>query len=294
MIISVSRRTDIPAYYSEWLFQRIKEGFVYTRNPMNPGQVRRIELSPQTVDCMVFWTKNPAPMLERLDELQEYAYYFQFTLTGYGRDVETHLPHKKEVLLPVFRRLSEAVGPQRVIWRYDPILFTDRYTEAYHLKAFSQIAEGLRGYTDTCVISFLDMYSKISKNMAALGVYDRSEAELRAFAGKLARIGEENRLRLVTCAEGMDLSEFGIGHSSCIDRERIEQIIGRPIKGTKDRNQRRECGCVASVDIGTYNTCRNGCKYCYANFSPDSVRKNSLLYDVSSPLLCGRLPDLEI
>lgn len=124
MILSVSRRTDIPNYYSEWFLNRIREGFLYVRNPMNPRQISRIDLSPETTDCIVFWTKNPAPMLDRLEELKDYAYYFQFTLTGYGRDVEPNLPDKRKVLIPVFRALSEKIGKEKVIWRYDPIFLT--------------------------------------------------------------------------------------------------------------------------------------------------------------------------
>ena len=143
MILSASRRTDIPNYYSEWFFNRIKEGFLYVRNPMNAHQISRIQITPEVVDCIVFWTKNSAPMLQRLDEIKAYQYYFQFTLTGYGNDVEVHLPDKKTGMIPIFQKLSDKIGRQRVIWRYDPIFFSDRYTREYHLKAFRQIAEDL-------------------------------------------------------------------------------------------------------------------------------------------------------
>lgn len=291
MILSVSRRTDIPAFYLEWFFHRIKEGFVYIKNPMNPRQISRMELSPEVVDCIVFWTKNPVSMLGRLEELKDYKYYFQFTLTGYGKDVEPGVPNKKEVMIPVFQQLSQKAGSEKVVWRYDPIFFTDKYTEEYHLKAFAQIAVALKGYTDTCVISFLDMYGKISKNMQALGIQDKADEELKTFAGKLAEIAHENGLKIMTCAEEMDLSAYGIGHGSCIDRERIERIIGSSINVARDRNQRKECGCVESIDIGTYNTCRNGCMYCYANYSRESVTKNSQGYDANSPLLCGQVTE---
>ena len=144
MIISASRRTDIPNYYSSWFLNRIREGFVLVRNPVNPHQVSRISLAPEAVDCIVFWTKNPEPMLERLGELKEYPFYFQFTLTPYGRDVEENVPHKKDRMIPVFKRLSQMIGGERVVWRYDPILFSGRYTPQYHLQVFKQIAEALR------------------------------------------------------------------------------------------------------------------------------------------------------
>ena len=136
MILSVSRRTDIPNYYSEWFYNRIKEGFAYARNPMNPRQVSKIAISRDVVDCIVFWTKNPEPMMGRLDELSAYPYYFQFTLTGYGRDMERNVPHKRDKMIPIFQNLSSRIGAERVIWRYDPIIFTKTYTPEYHLKAF--------------------------------------------------------------------------------------------------------------------------------------------------------------
>ena len=148
MILSVSRRTDIPNYYADWFYNRIKEGFLYVRNPMNYHQVSRIELSPDLVDCIVFWTKNPEPMMARLHELDDYAYYFQFTLTGYGRDIEPNVPHKKDRMIPVFQRLSETIGSSRVVWRYDPILFNDVYTEEYHLRAFERIADALADFAE--------------------------------------------------------------------------------------------------------------------------------------------------
>ena len=144
MILSVSRRTDIPNYYSEWFYNRIKEGYLYVRNPMNAHQISKIILSPEVVDCIVFWTKNPEPMFSRLDELEAYQYYFQFTLTGFGNDIECNVPHKKEHMIPVFQKLAKRIGKQKMIWRYDPIIFTDKYTPEYHLKAFRQIAEELK------------------------------------------------------------------------------------------------------------------------------------------------------
>ena len=161
MILSVSRRTDIPNYYSEWFYNRIKEGFLYVRNPMNAHQVSEIKITPDVVDCIVFWTKNPLPMMKRLNETKDYNYYFQFTLTGYGNDVEVNLSNKKTEMIPVFQELSEKIGKQKVIWRYDPIFFSDRYTKEYHLKAIKSIAEALSGYTEKCVISFVDIYPKL-------------------------------------------------------------------------------------------------------------------------------------
>lgn len=279
MILSVSRRTDVPNYYSDWFFNRIKEGHLFVRNPMNAHQVSKIVLSPDVVDCIVFWTKNPSNMLDKLDELKNYKYYFQFTLTSYGKDIEPNLPHKKYELLPIFRALSEKIGKERVIWRYDPIFLSERYTVEYHLN----------GYTEKVIVSFLDFYPKIQKNMVEQGMRQLSEEDMRSLAVELVKISKKNNLLIESCAEKIDLQDIGISHGSCIDKALIERIVGYPLKGSKDNNQRTECGCFESVEVGTYNTCLNGCKYCYANLTDEKIRGNMGLYDVDSPILCGRI-----
>lgn len=291
MILSASRRTDIPNYYSDWFFNRIKEQYVYVRNPMNLHQVSKIDLSPEVVDCIVFWTKNPKPMLDRLDELKDYNYYFQFTLTSYGTDIESHVPHKKEVVIPIFQELSNKIGKEKVVWRYDPIMFTDKYTPEYHLNAFEQIADALNGYTEKCVISFVDTYAKNKKSMIELGAKQLENHSLFDFAKQLSRIANENNMEIGSCAEIIDLEQCGIKHNSCIDQELIESIIGCKINASKDKNQRKECGCIESVEIGAYNTCKNGCKYCYATDSQESVIYQSSKYNSLAPILCGELTE---
>lgn len=293
MILSVSRRTDIPNYYSDWFYERISEGFLYVRNPMNPHQVSRITLSPEVIDCIVFWTKNPRPMMARLSELSAYPYYFQFTLTGYGTDIEPGVPHKRKEMIPVFRELAEEIGADRVIWRYDPIFFNESYTGEYHERAFREIAESLRGHTKKCVISFVDIYAKNRKNMDALGMEECGEEEMREFARRLAQIANANQMEIASCAETIDLSASGIVPNSCIDKSLIEDMLGCRITAGKDAGQRAECGCIESVEVGSYHTCRNGCKYCYANVSEERIRQNVLRYDPSSPLLCGELTDAD-
>ena len=291
MILSVSRRTDIPNYYSEWFYHRIKERYLYVRNPMNIHQISKVDISPEVVDCIVFWTKNPEPMMERLGELAAYQYYFQFTLTGYGKDVEPNVPHKKEKMIPVFKALSDRIGRKKVVWRYDPILFTNTYTPEYHLRAFEQIAMALKGYTEKCVISFADVYAKNKRNMELVGAYDLDAADLFKFAKRIGEIAQKCDMEIVSCAERIDLSPCGIGHNCCIDKALIENIIGSKLKVQKDKNQRQECGCMESVEIGTYNTCKNGCKYCYANYSAESVAKNCRNYNPLSPILCGTISE---
>lgn len=287
MILSVSRRTDIPNYYSDWFFNRIREGFLCVRNPMNARQISRISLAPESVDGIVFWTKNPEPMLDRLDELAAYHYYFQFTLTGYGKDIEPGIPDKKEKMLSVFQRLSGIVGSRRIIWRYDPILFTEKYTPEYHIRAFEQIAAALNGFTSKCVISFVDRYAKNRKAMEMLRAYELEGAEFSGFVRTIAEIARANGMEAASCAEETDLSLYGIGHNSCVDRQLLEELAGREIKAKKDRNQRPACGCAESTDVGAYNTCRNGCVYCYANYSRESVAASCRRCDPLSPLLCG-------
>lgn len=290
MILSVSRRTDIPNYYSEWFMNRIREGYLYVRNPMNTHQISKIDLSPELVDCIVFWTKNPEPMLFRLEELDAYSYYFQFTLTGFGADMEWHVPDQK-IMIPIFQKLSHKIGREKVIWRYDPIILTDKYNPEYHLKIFEHIAGELQGCTSKCVISFVDLYTKIQKNMRDFHAFFLKEKELLIFARELSAIASRYDMKVATCAEAIDLSSCGIEHNCCIDKELIEQIIGCKMTVGKDKNQRKECGCVESIDVGTYNTCKNGCQYCYANYSMESVAWNGKQYDVHSPLLCGRVTE---
>lgn len=294
MILSVSRRTDIPNYYSEWFLNRIKEGYLYVRNPMNIYQISKIDISPEIVDCIVFWTKNPEPMLDKLEQLKDYKYYFQFTLTGYGKDMEPALPHKKDKMIPIFQRLSEMIGKEKIIWRYDPIVITETYSEEYHLKAFQEIASNLNGYSKRVIISFVDLYAKTKKNMKDIQTIDKKQSELIAFSKKLAEIAVSNGMEIETCAELIDLSSCGIKHSSCIDKKLIENIIGCPIKVEKDKNQREECGCVESVEIGAYNTCLNGCKYCYANYSSNTVNDNFKRHDPNSPLISGQLSNHDV
>jgi len=289
MILSASRRTDLPNYYSDWFYDRIKEGFLYVRNPMNAHQISKIDLSPEIVDCIVFWTKNPANMLDWLDKLRAYKYYFQFTLTGYGKDIEPNLPSKRETLIPTFQKLSEKIGSERVIWRYDPILLNQRYVLEYHLKAFEEIAGNLKGYTRKVVISFVDLYAKTQRNTDGLNIKQMSNTETMEFAKALSQIARSNQLVIETCAEQIDLQNIGIKHGSCIDKELIEKIIGYKLKAGKDKNQRKECGCIESAEVGTYNTCKNGCKYCYANFNDVKVKESVKRYDINSPLLCGNL-----
>lgn len=287
MIISASRRTDIPSYYSEWFFNRLKEGYVLVRNPMNPRQISRVNLSPEVVDGIVFWTKNPAPMLKKLDPLEKYIYYFQFTVTAYGSDIETNLPSKNEVIIPAFQQLSGEIGKERVVWRYDPIFINDRYTLEYHCRSFEILASKLAPYTEKCTISFIDFYRKTERSMKRLGIQPVSAWQQDELLERFTKTAAKYNIYLDACAEISDFRRFGIAPARCIDPERLEKIGNYRLHAGKDKNQRHECGCIESIDIGTYDACRNGCLYCYANHSHTIANRNYERHNCTSPLLFG-------
>lgn len=294
MIISASRRTDIPSFYSEWMLNRLKEKYVLVRNPMNIHQVSKIDISSSVVDAIVFWTKNPAPMLAHLDELKDYTYYFQFTLSSYGPDVERNLPSKNKIIIPTFQKLSKEIGKEKIIWRYDPIFFNEQYSIEYHCKYFEVLASKLGGYTEKCTVSFMDMYRNTERNVKALSIVkDTYEMQVELLQ-RFVEIAKEHGLYIDTCAEIGDFHSIGVEHAHCIDRERIERIGGFKLNVDKDANQRAECGCVASVDIGAYNTCKNGCLYCYANYSSNIVAKNFGMHNPQSPLLFGEIDSTDV
>ncbi len=286
MILSVSRRTDIPALYSEWFYRRMEEGYVLVRNPMNHHQVSRIRLSPDVIDCIVFWSKNPRPLLARLPEIENYPFYFQFALNAYGPDLEERMPALFE-RIDTFKSLSKIIGPDRVIWRYDPVIVTDVYSVKFHMERFEFLARELRSFTKRCVISFVDSYRKLRSNFTRLGVRELSDEEMIALARCFSGICGEQGMILETCAERMDLSAFGIAHGHCIDGKLISDLFGKKISVPKDKNQRAECGCGSSVDIGQYNTCPYGFAYCYANFYAALTGKNYQDHNPESPLLIG-------
>lgn len=290
MIISASRRTDIPAFFSDWFYKRIEKGFVLVRNPMNIHQVGRVNLRPEIVDCIVFWTKNVRPFVERLSCIAQYRYYFQYTLTGYGRKLEPNTPPIKESIAS-FKLLSAKIGSNRVIWRYDPIIITDEQTPKFHVNHFTYIAQNLAEHTERCVISFVDYYRKSIRNMASISYSMISENEIYELSCQLADIGKKYGINLVSCAEEIDLEKQGIAHGKCIDDKLIEEICGFALNVDKDKNQRAECGCVASVDIGAYNTCPHGCLYCYANYDLNLVRTNYALHRDDSDLIYGNISE---
>lgn len=291
MIVSVSRRTDIPAFYSDWFFNRVKAGFVDVINPFNAKQANRISLDKDNVECFVFWTKNPKPMLNKLDLLDGFNYYFQFTLNSYGKDLEPNVPIKSKELIDTFINLSKMIGKEKVIWRYDPIILTDKYTIDYHIKYFELLAEKLHNYTEKCVISFLDLYKKTERNLKNIILDELTADKMDYIACEFSRICKKYNLKLATCCEQIELSKYDIIHNKCIDDELIERISGKKLLNKKRDGQREACGCIKCNDIGAYNTCLHNCKYCYASYSSDLIKVNVQHHDKLSSVLVGTLSE---
>lgn len=293
MIISASRRTDIPAFYADWFIQRVRAGFLFNRNPFNPRQVSRISLAVDDVDAIVFWTRNPVRLMPYLSELDElgYRYYFQYTLTGYPRALEAKTPHPLKSL-ETFKRLSDQIGKDKVVWRYDPILLSNLLPFEEHLRLFGKLAGSLNGYCQRVVISFADIYAKTARNLKLTPslVYTDIAQDIslcQTLAQELADIAHANGMAIFSCAESMDLTAFGIAHGKCIDDALLKQLFAIDVGCAKDRGQREACGCVKSVDIGAYNTCLHGCRYCYATTNHMLATENYKKHSVMSPFLLG-------
>jgi len=299
MIISVSRRTDIPAFYAKWFMNRIREGFCTVPNPFNPKQVSRISLEPQDVDVIVFWTRYPRPLLPFLDELDErgYRYCFLYTLMNNPRELDPKSPsHKKS--LNTFRELSHRIGRDKVIWRYDPIVFTRISDWNFHSETHQRIAEELKGRTSRCIISIVDIYRKVTRRLKLL-----EEQGIRILEPPGEKFGElmksmsdsaaMNGMNIQSCAEAPDPALHGIPPGKCIDDVLIHRVFGLDVSHRKDPSQRSDCGCVASRDIGMYDTCLFGCIYCYATTRLDRARERHRNHDPASPSLAGRYQEFK-
>ncbi len=285
MVISTGMRTDIPAFYSKWLINRIKAEFVYVRNPYNPQQVTKYLLDPSVVDCITFCTKNPTPILPYLDQLSAFNQFWFVTITPYGKDLEPNVPDKSKVI-ESFKQISKSVGTNGIGWRYDPVFYGNGFDLYLHVQEFEKIAAALKGYTNSCVISFLDTYDKVKRN--APGIYPPSIDEQKEFGRYAANIAEKNDIKIRTCCEGTHLKQYGIDVSGCQTKEVLEKAIGIRLNVPERRNQRRGiCDCLLGNDIGAYNSCAHLCKYCYANAERDKVLANVKKHDENSPFLIG-------
>ena len=269
-IVSVSRRTDVPAFHARWFFRRLEEGFAEYRNPFG-GKILRVSLRPEDVRAFVFWTRNPAPLMRGLDRIER-PFYFLYTLNGYPRALERSTPPLTRSV-DTFRRLAGRIGPERVRWRYDPILLSRETDAAFHLRNFEKIARSLQGATEECLFSFVDIYGKVKRNMAAVPegfrLLEVARRERRALSRELAGIAGRYGIRLLACCED-DLVAGAVGKARCVDSGLIGRIAPSGAR-LPHRPTREECGCAASRDIGAYDTCPHGCVYCYANASPEAA-----------------------
>lgn len=285
MILNTGNRTDIPAFFSRWFYNRIREGFALVRNPYYPEQVIRYRLTPEVVDCLAFCTKNPEPMLTELEQIRAFKQFWFVTITPYEKDIEPGVPPKEQVIAS-FKQLSDAVGIQSVGWRYDPIFISKKYSLNFHLDRFESMASQLSGYTDHCVISFIDLYQKTLKNFP--GVQAVTSEERLLLGEGFAKIGRQYQMTIRTCCEGTDLKIFGVDCSGCMTKPVLERAINETLKVPKNRHTSREgCDCLLGNDIGVYHTCGHGCLYCYANQDMEQVRQNLANHDVNSPFLIG-------
>lgn len=286
MILSVSQRCDIPAYFSKWFYQRIKEGYADVRTPFNPKLVHRVNLSRENVDLIVFMSKNPLPMMDRLDELIGYNCCFQITITPYHSDIEN--VHDKGKIIEAVRLLSQRYGRHAVIVRYDPILLNQRYTIDYHMSAFAKLCKQLTGFIDTIIFSYIDEYKNTRRHEAELQLIHISDALMIEIAKGLAAIAHKYDIHLQTCGEKIDVECLGIQKGSCISHSLLKAFdiyTAYPLAKTRGEG----CDCLAYTDLGAYNCCVNGCKYCYANYDESMIKSNMSQHDPMSSMLIGHL-----
>ncbi len=292
MFIHTGIKTDIPAFYSDWLINRLREGEVYVRNPLYNYNIYKYILNPSVVDCIIFGTKNPEPMLKYLAELAYWGYdtYWFITITGYDTDIEENVPSYIEVI-ENFKKLSNIVGKDRVVWRYDPILFNNKYTQDFHKQTFEFICKELKEYTNKCIFSFLTYYRQL-ENINGLRMV--MESEKLGILPVISQIAHDNNIILQTCGNKDNYSQYGIRTSGCVVKEDLEAILGDKLKGLKKGNLRDGCNCIKTIDIGEYNTCLHGCKYCYATTDHKKAIENYKKHNSLSKILIGDISDKEI
>jgi hypothetical protein len=287
MIINTGGRTDTVQYYTHWLLKRFEEGYVISRNPLFSNKVTRYELTPDKVDCVVFCSKDYAPILPHIEEITgRFHTYFYYTITAYGKDIEPGVPSIQKSI-DTLMKLSEIVGKKRVAWRYDPVLLTEDYTIKHHLETFESIASRLSGYVDRCMFSFVEMYKKLKTNMPEL--IPMSEEDMDKLAIGFGKLAAKYKIPIQTCGISGDYIHYGIQPSGCMTLDMIGQANDIQFRNLKHRGMRKGCHCIESRDIGAYDTCLNGCKYCYANTNPYKAHENYKLHDPESPLLLGHL-----
>ncbi len=286
MILNVSGRTDIVAFYTDWFFNRYREGYVDVRNPFQPKLVSRIYF--EDVDAILFCTKNPIPIVDRLKEIEK-PILFHVTLTPYGKEIEPNVPSKKEIIEAI-KKISSLLGPNALYLRYDPVFLSDKYTLAYHTKMFDRLMMLLSGYVTKVLISFIDEYKNVKKHETILHRRPFTEEDYEVLGRSFAESAKKYGMTVQTCSEEKNLVEYGFIRDDCFSHALAFQLTGKTYKTWKARKG-KTCHCVEMVDIGEYNTCCHFCRYCYANFDEKQVQEKRKRHDKNSSLLIGKIEE---
>lgn len=289
MILNVSGRTDIVAFYTDWFMKRYESGFVDVRNPFNPNLVSRIFM--EDVDAILFCTKNPIPIVDYLEKIDK-PIIFQVTVTPYKKDIEPNVPDKKEIIKAI-KKVSNILGRENTCVRYDPILINKKYNIEYHKRAFEKLCTELEGYVNKIIVSFVDDYKNVRKNMKVLQILPFTESNYRDIGESFSSSAHKHNMTVQTCFETRNLSEYGFTVGECLSHEMAFKLTGKTYKNWKARKEGK-CNCVQMVDIGVYNSCRHFCKYCYANYDEMSVESNYHEHDPNSSLLVGNLKETDV
>jgi len=291
MIINTGSRTDTVQYYTKWLLKRFKEGFVYSRNPLFPSKVTRYELTPDILDCVIFCSKNYEPILPYIKSITDkFNTYFHYTITAYGKDIEPNVPYIDKSIETLIK-LSEIVGRQRIAWRYDPILLTENYTKEIHYKTFDYMTEKLSPYIDRCIFSFVEMYKKLKTNMPEIILLTNSDKQ--EIAENIGAIAKKYNMTIQTCATVEKYEKCNIQISGCITTDILEKANNIAFKKLRHSGNRKGCGCVENRNIGDYDTCPNGCRYCYANQNPEIAMKNFKKHNSDFDMILGNLKETD-
>lgn len=284
MILNVSGRTDVVAFYSDWFINRYNEGFVDVRNPFNKKMISRIYF--EDVDVILFCTKNPIPILSEIKNIDK-PILFHVTLTPYKKDIEPNIPDKKEIIKAI-KELSNIIGIDNIYIRYDPIFISDSYTLEYHIKAFDKLCSLLNGYVNKIIVSFIDDYKNVRKNNQILNYREFTEKDYQIIGTHFSTSARKNKMTVQTCFEDRNLVEYGFIKGDCLSHELAFKLTGKTYKNWTARKGKK-CNCVQMVDIGVYNSCKHYCKYCYANFDENKVDYNFSHHISTSSLLIGTL-----
>lgn len=284
MILNVSGRTDIVAFYTDWFIKRYQDGFVDVRNPFYPKMVSRIYFTD--VDAILFCTKNPIPILEHIKKIN-HPILFHITITPYKKDIEPNVPPKGLVIEAV-KKLAKIIGSEHIYIRYDPIFISNKYSIEYHQKSFEKLCSLLKGSTKHIIVSFLDDYKNVRKNKTILDFKKFTEEDYKNLGTSFSQIARKYDMTVQTCFEDQNLVEYGFIKEDCLSHSLAFQLTGKTYKKWTARKGKK-CNCVQMVDIGVYNSCRHFCKYCYANYDEKQVQNNFIEHDPNSSLLVGNI-----